>query len=147
MSGPNGETPRESVAELVQSMGEVTLVSRCCEILDVGDVDAEVLVGLAGDHAREILRGREGGVEGYWPRVWALRALLYAWDDVASSSVVNAFGDESWRVREMAAKVTRRRSLASAWDELERLSHDPVPRVCRAATAARTHLDKEVDRR
>jgi hypothetical protein len=95
---------------------------------------------IGGPTARNILEGREGGVGGYWPRVWALRALLYAWDDSAASVVVGAVTDESWRVREMAAKVVARRGLDEGLESMVVLADDPVPRVRAAAQRARVRL-------
>jgi hypothetical protein len=83
-----------------------------------------------------MLAGHEGGKTGYWPRVWAMRGLLYAWDDAATSVVINAVNDESWRVREMAAKVCRRHRVEGALDAVARLEDEPVARVQAAAERA-----------
>jgi hypothetical protein len=72
--------------------------------------------------------------------VWAVRALLYAWDDTARAAVVHALADEAWRVREMAAKVIARRLLGEALEAVSELRHDPVPRVRQAAERAVTVL-------
>ena len=72
----------------------------------------------------------------YWLRVWAARGLLYAWDDQAVGSVAAALDDESWRVREMAAKVAARHGLGDLVTGLAGLRDDPVPRVRTAATRA-----------
>jgi hypothetical protein len=68
--------------------------------------------------------------------VWAVRALLYAWDDVARGAVIGALADEAWRVREMAVKVTARRLLGEALASVAELRHDPVGRVRLAAERA-----------
>ena len=112
------------------------MVDCCAAVLDAGEVDVDLLVGLSGRHAELVLSGREGGVEGYWPRVWVLRAFLYAWDERAASSVVAALADESWRVREMALKVIRRRRLTGSLPAVTTLLFDPVERVREAATQA-----------
>ena len=50
-----------------------------------------------------------------------------------------ALADESWRVREMAAKVVARREIGEGLTALAGLQHDPVPRV-RAAAARATAM-------
>ncbi len=79
--------------------------------------------------------GKEPG-HGYWARVWAVRALLYIWDDSAASAVMRALGDEHWRVREMAAKVAGRHEMGEAADALGRMLGDDVERVRIAAVRA-----------
>ena len=66
----------------------------------------------------------------------AARGLLHVWDDVAASSVVQATMDDSWRVREMAAKVIARHAVGDGLDAVVRLQEDPVARVRVAATRA-----------
>lgn len=79
--------------------------------------------------------GKEPGHR-YWARVWAVRALLYIWDDSAGSAVMSALTDEHWRVREMAAKVAARREMGEAADALGRVLGDDVERVRIAAALA-----------
>lgn len=129
MAGPLGETPREAVAALVASHGSVWVVDRCVDVLTRGEIDGALLVELSGRHAERVLQGREGGAEGYWPRVWALRALLYAWEPRASSAVTASLSDESWRVREMALKVTIRHHVPVTSSLRATLARDPVARV------------------
>lgn len=136
MAGPRGDTPREAVDRLVAARGHSWVVDRCSEVLQEGEINADLLVGLAGRHAEVVLSGREGGVEGYWPRVGALRALMYTWEQRASSHVVLVLCDESWRVREMALKVTRRRRVRGAQPAVTALLLDPVERVRDAAARA-----------
>jgi hypothetical protein len=116
------------------------VVANCIEILRHGDVDEETLLVLAGPSAAEVLRGKEGGVTGYWPRVWAMRGLLYAWDDAASNVVIEGAKDESWRVREMSAKVIAHRAIDAAFEVMVRLTNDPVLRVRKAAERALVRL-------
>ena len=85
-------------------------------------------------HAEAFLEGREKSQ--YWPRVWAARALLYAWTPQAAPAVVTALGDESWRVREMALKVVRLREIGEAADVAADLAGDEVERVRKAAVRA-----------
>ncbi|HUY16470.1 MAG TPA: HEAT repeat domain-containing protein [Acidimicrobiales bacterium] len=121
-------------------MGSAKVVANCVRILRRHNVDEETLLVLAGPSAAEVLRGKEGGVSGYWPRVWAMRGLLYAWDDAASSVVIAAANDESWRVREMCAKVVARRGVVDAFDAMAELGNDPVVRVRKAAERALVRL-------
>ncbi|MDQ3627875.1 MAG: HEAT repeat domain-containing protein [Actinomycetota bacterium] len=80
-----------------------------------------------------------GGTTGwplYWARVWGARGLLYVWDDSVSPELVAALTDSAWRVREMAAKVVRRREVGEAAGTLPDLVDDPVERVRIAAVRA-----------
>ncbi|MDE3007682.1 MAG: HEAT repeat domain-containing protein [Acidobacteriota bacterium] len=133
MAGPLGESPRRAVEALVERGGEAWVVERCLDVLTRGEVDATFLVGLSGRHAEHVLEGREGGVEGYWPRVWALRAMLYCWAPRLAPAVVTSLGDESWRVREMALRVATRREVVDALPRVPALLDDPTSRVRRAA--------------
>ena len=65
----------------------------------------------------------------YWPRVWAARALLHVYRPQAASAVVGGLTDESWRVREMCAKVARAHQLGEAAEALHGCCSDDVPRV------------------
>jgi hypothetical protein len=112
------------------------VVSGCLELLAGGAADPDFLLALAGPGAEQVISGREGGLGGYWPRVWAARGLLYAWDDRATPSVVEGTRDEAWRVREMALKVIARHELGEAIDAVAALQDDPVARVRAAAERA-----------
>jgi hypothetical protein len=131
-----GVTPEQSVVAECARRGIPAVVSGCILILEGGESDDALMLALGGPHARLVLAGQEGGRAGYWPRVWAMRGLLYVWDDVATSAVIAATNDESWRVREMAAKVFRRHRLEGAFDAVARLQDDPVARVQAAAERA-----------
>lgn len=122
------------------SVSEVA--ARCIEILVAGPSDDRFLFVLAGPAARQVLEGREGGIAGRWPRVWALRGLLYAWDDKATAAVVRAADDGSWRVREMAAKVMAAHGVEGTLRALNRLAEDPVARVRSAAVRALQKTDR-----
>jgi hypothetical protein len=112
------------------------VVAGCLDILTGRNIDERLLRVLAGPAAETVLVGREGGVGGYWPRVWATRGLLYAWDESAAAAVVAATSDTSWRVREMAAKVTSAHRVGDGLDAMTMLRDDPVPRVRAAAERA-----------
>jgi len=131
-----GVTPRQSVQAECEQRGRSAVVSGCVDVLEGRRFDDALLLALAGPHASLVLEGREGGREGYWPRVWAARGLLYAWEDVATPTVVRATKDESWRVREMAAKVIARHRLGDALGAVVELREDSVVRVRRAAERA-----------
>jgi HEAT repeat protein len=99
------------------------------------EVEAEVVAALGGPPARWALDGGAPGPD-YWMRVWAMRGLLWVWDEVALPSVLNALADPAWRVREMAAKVSARHQLDDALSRLLALRDDPVARVRAAAVRA-----------
>lgn len=46
------------------------------------NVDAELVLALGGPPARWAVAGEPSGPP-YWLRVWALRGLLWAWDEAA----------------------------------------------------------------
>jgi hypothetical protein len=103
-------------------------------------VDDGLILALGGQSAEYVLAGNEGGREGYWPKVWAARGLLHAWDDAATIAIVHATRDGSWRVREMAAKVVARNRVADAREAIAELRGDEVARVSAAAERALVNL-------
>lgn len=105
----------------------------CIALLEGRATDDDLVRALAGPAADRVLDGGEGR---YWLRVWGARGLLYAWDDSAVPAVVAAAGDDSWRVREMAAKVVARRRLGDGLAAVVALRDDPVARVRAAAERA-----------
>ncbi len=112
----------------------------CAELLS-GQVqhDAEdrpPLTWLGGPHAELLLGYNELGDQEYWPRVWAARGLLYVWSPRAVPAVVGALEDSSWRVREMALKVVRKREIGEAGEGAAALTSDDVTRVRVAAIRA-----------
>ena len=129
-------TPRESIEAACEQLGEKNVVNSCLRIINERDMDAEFGYVLSGPHSRAVLSGAEGGVSGRWPRTWALRAFLYAWDSSAEPAVLVCLSDESWRVREMAAKVVARRHVGDALEQIAVLQNDQVPRVRAAAQRA-----------
>jgi hypothetical protein len=133
-------TPRRSIGAECARVGERAVARQCVALLSGQQVSDEFLFVLAGPAARQVLDGREGGKSGYWPKVWATRGLLYAWDDSALDVMVAGASDDSWRVREMTAKVIAARALDDAAETVERLLSDPVPRVQAAAARARNRL-------
>jgi hypothetical protein len=139
-----GMTPRQSIEGECARRGTRDVAAKCVSILKGEVIDEEFLLALAGPAAAVVLRGDAGGVTGYWPRVWVLRGLLYAWDELATTVLVDSLHDESWRVREMGAKVVARHRVDDALEAISELEDDPVPRVRRAAHRALVRL-VEVD--
>jgi HEAT repeats len=135
-----GMTPRESVEEECRRKGTKNVVARCVEILSGAEADEETLQALAGPASAHILEGGEGGLAGYWPRVWAMRGLIYAWNESAAPVVIAGASDESWRVREMSARVVARHQVSDAIEEMAVLRDDDVPRVREAAERALMRL-------
>jgi len=130
-------TPRQSIAAECERRGNAAVVAGCIDLLHGRqDTDDALLIALAGPAAQAVLDGSAGGKEGYWPRVWAARGLLYAWDDRATAVIIRAAADDAWRVREMAARVIARHRVADAFPAVSRLRADPVPRVRAAAERA-----------
>lgn len=140
MGGTRGTTPRVRIETECLRRGKQALVRGCVELLDGQEVDDGLIVVLGGEHGQYVLDGRDGGKAGYWPRVWAARGLLHAWDDLATAAITRACGDEAWRVREMAAKVIARHRVGDALDAVTGLRDDRVPRVRSAAGRAVTLL-------
>lgn len=112
----------------------------CIDLLEGRHVDGELILTLGGPPARWVVTGEPSGPP-YWLRVWALRGRLWAWEDVALSSVEAALHDEAWRVREMALKVVARHTLLDTRTAVAHLAEeDSVPRVRGAASKALIRL-------
>jgi hypothetical protein len=135
-------TPRLRVIAERDRRGAAPLTAGCVALLE-GRVDEGsdgLILVLGGENAVYILDGGAGGRDGYWPRVWAARGLLHAWDPAATAAIIGATSDEAWRVREMAAKVIARHRVGDAFDAAAALRADPVERVRAAAARAVTIL-------
>jgi hypothetical protein len=133
-----GMTPKESILLESNRRGRMDCVRDCIAVLEGRSVDGDFLRVLAGPSAEPVLDGQYGGVEGYWPRVWAARGLLHLWDDLATDAIIGAMTHDAWRVREMCAKVIARNHVVRAIDDVVRLLDDDVVRV---RTAARRAFD------
>lgn len=107
----------------------------CIRLLSGQNVPPRIVYGLGGPPAKWAVTSGEPGPD-YWLRVWALRGLLWNWNDSARSAVLDALTDDAWRAREMAAKVVARHRLDVALELLIVLQDDPLPRVRQAATRA-----------
>ena len=134
-------TPRHSIAAECERRGRAAVVAGCIDLLQGRqDTDDALLIALAGPAAEAVLDGSAGGKAGYWPRVWATRGLLHAWDDRATAVIIKATADDAWRVREMSAKVIARHHIGDALPAVSQLRNDPVPRVRAAADRAVVRL-------
>ena len=134
-------TPRQSIAAECERRGKAAVVAGCIDLLQGRqDTDDGLLIALAGPAAEVVLDGSAGGKAGYWPRVWAARGLLHAWDDRATAVIIQATADDAWRVREMSAKVIARHHVGDALLAVSQLRADPVPRVRAAAERAVVRL-------
>jgi hypothetical protein len=133
-----GVSPRERIESECARRGKQAVADDCIALLS-GATDPELLMSLAGAGADRYFDGKEHH-DLYWFRVWALRGVLWSWDPRAAEQVCRALGDESWRVREMAAKVVARHLVGEAVSAVSALSDDPVPRVRAAGARALTRL-------
>ena len=128
--------PGARIRLLSRRIGEDAVAAWCAELLSgevvANDRDHPSLKWLGGQSAASG-QGRD-----YWSRVWGARGLLYAWTPSAEPAVLGGLHDPAWRVREMCAKVVRRRELRRAEPVLAHLLDDPVPRVRAAAESALT---------
>jgi hypothetical protein len=136
VSANRGVTPRQSVLAECERRGQAAVITGCIGLLEGADADDGLIFALGGPAAATVLSGREGGRDGYWPRVWAARGLLHVWADNATPAIIAATDDESWRVREMAAKVIARHQVGDALAAAVTLTADPVLRVAAAADRA-----------
>lgn len=138
-----GKTPRESIEQECARRGQREVVAGCVELIHRREADPELILALGGPPARWVVTGEPSGPP-YWLRVWALRGLLWAWDDSALSSVRASLDDEAWRVREMALKVVARHRLEDALSIVAGLRDDPSARVRAAALRAEMRLAERV---
>jgi hypothetical protein len=131
-------TPETRIRAECARRGEDAFVAGCVALLEgrFDEVDDGLVVVLGGEHGRAVLDGCNGGKSGYWPRVWAARGLLHAWDDTATDAIITATADPAWRVREMAGKVVARHRVGAALEAVAGLRADDVARVRAAAERA-----------
>lgn len=104
------------------------------------EADPKLILALGGRPARWAAGFDEPAGPAYWLRVWAARGLLWAWDDEAVPSILNALRDDAWRVREMATTVVIRHHMGDALPIVKRLRNDPNARVRKAAERAVVQL-------
>jgi HEAT repeat protein len=144
MCKPHGmkrSTPAARVEAAEQQWGCDEVIRRACLLVESRSerlapdlLELAIVLGELSDP--HWLSTGKGPGHRYWARVWAVRALLYVWNDAAGSAVHGALTDEHWRVREMAAKVAARREMGEAADALGVLLVDDVERVRLAAARA-----------
>ena len=99
MVSPSWPGPRRSVESLSAQHGRQAVVAACVDLLAGRKVNEDIVYALGGSPARWALNGGAPGPD-YWLRVWALRGLLWLWDDSATAALVGPLSDEAWRVRE-----------------------------------------------
>lgn len=130
-----GTTPRQRIEAECERRGRDAFVAGCVDLVAGREADADLILALGGGPARWATEGGESGPD-YWLRVWAIRGLLWVWDDSALPSILSGLGDDSWRVREMATKVVARHQLDEALPLLAELHDDENARVRTAAERA-----------
>ena len=142
MGTARNSTPKQRIAAECARHGTAALTAACVALLEArpAGVGDDLITILGGEPAARVLDGGEGGRDGYWPRVWAARALLHQWDPAATAAIIGAAHDQAWRVREMAAKVVARHQVGDALDAVAALRTDEVGRVRTAAGRAVTIL-------
>jgi hypothetical protein len=130
-----GLTPRESIEMECAHRGTAEVLAGCVELLGRRGADEALVFAIGGPGARSVLDGgRSTGC------VWAARALLYAWDEMARAAVMDALADDAWRVREMATKVAARRLLGEALAAVGELRQDPNESRVRLAAERATAI-------
>ena len=122
----------QRIAAAVAQFGEEAVARRSISLIAGNNEGDDFLLYVGGEHARGLINGAPPL---YWPELWGTRALLYVWDDSALAAVEAALGNQAWRVREMACRVTAVRSL-SLVEAIVPLLTDETARV--RAAAART---------
>ncbi len=142
MSTAPASTPKQRIAAECARRGPRELAVAGAALLEgrTAGVSDHMIMVLGGEPARYVLDGGAGGRGGHWPRVWGARGLLHQWDPAAAAAIIGATHDESWRVREMAAKVIARHKVGDALDAVAALRTDEVDRVRAAASRAVTVL-------
>ena len=129
-------TPQQRLELAAMKQGADVVVAGCVGIMMGLATSDEFITMLGGLPASHVLAGAEGGRDGYWPRVWAMRGLLHIWHPSALEAVLIGLRDDSWRVREMAAKVIASHRVVEAADAVSGLQGDEVPRVREAVERA-----------
>jgi HEAT repeat len=125
-------SPRELVGALSVCWGDAHVAEYCADLLEGADPMGcpEALLYIGGRGAAGLL-GRDDRVEAlrYWPRVWAARALRYAWSPSAVPALVAAVDDEAWRVAEQAMKVMTKYEVGEGVEAALAWVDHPLPRV------------------
>ena len=122
----------ERIRAAVAHYGENVVIDNSVALLRAKNAGKDFLLYAGGRHALGIL---EGAPALYWPELWGARALLHVWGESAAPYIVVGLNNQSWRVREMCAKVVLLRGLQVV-PKLVRLTTDEHPRVRSAALHA-----------
>jgi len=138
--------PVERVESLVGLVGADAVVDWCTDLLRGGNwVDPELPdLDWIGGRSSASMVDKSLALD-YWPRVWAARGLLHVYRPQAAAAVVGGLSDESWRVREMCAKVAREHQLGEAAEALHGCCSDDVPRVRSAAVRGLARVGEAED--
>jgi hypothetical protein len=88
-----GITPREHIEAECARRGKEAVLADCLTLLD-GSTDPELVRSLTGPSADKYFDGGHHE-DVYWFRVWALRGLLWSWDERATPAVCAALGDDA----------------------------------------------------
>jgi hypothetical protein len=131
----------ERIHAAVERFGEAEVVDRAILLLNGGNAGEEFLLYAGGKHAQGLL---DGAPALYWPELWGARALLHVWDPKAGTAILANLDNQSWRVREMCARVSQERHL-NVLPRIVELTEDEVPRVRIAALRALAALGSEAD--
>lgn len=120
------------LSDAVEREGAQKVARRAASLLAGRYEGEEFLLVVGGTHADGIVHGAPAL---YWPEVWGARALLYVWDAAAAPTVIAGLGNQSWRVREMCARVCAEHAVGTVRD-LVRRTTDENARVRSAAARA-----------
>jgi hypothetical protein len=129
-------TPRQSIEIECARRGREQVIDGCVALLRGRDVDDNLIMALGGPNGLSVIHDGPAQRNQYWRRVWGARGLLHVYDERAEDTIIEALGDEHWRVREMAAKVIARHRIGAALTAVAELRADPVPRVAAASARA-----------
>jgi hypothetical protein len=158
LTGPSDQqlegSPRELVGALSACWGDARVAEYCADLLEGADPMGcpEALLYLGGRGATGLL-GPDDRQEAlrYWPRVWAARALRYAWSPSVVPALVTALDDEAWRVAEQAMKVMTKYEVGEGVDAALAWVDHPLPRVRAtvlrlvAAVGESEHVDRVLE--
>jgi hypothetical protein len=138
--------PADRVDALVGLVGADAVVDWCAALLRGADWTDPAAPSLdwVGGRSSVSLVDKALAVD-YWPRVWGARGLLHVYRPEAAPAVVAGLDDDSWRVREMCAKVVRAQEVGAAAEALHRRTSDDVPRVRVAAVRGLARIGEAED--
>lgn len=95
-----------------------------------------MLADIGDRHATRLLTDPTGERLVYWPRAWAARSLAYLDDHRARPDLLDALGDEHWRVRMNSVQTLGRLGLHDVTADLIAMLDDEHERVRAAAAVA-----------